>query len=117
MKIIPAFLIQEYTDDEKMKLRLVGATYSISHQGWFLSSEQKNKFDQSLLDPTILPKSMDNYKGIFIDDLIDSWKVSGDTYQKREIIKGMGGKWNVSDKSWRIPRENASRSQIEHSLQ
>lgn len=121
MKITSAFLVQEYSDEDKKKLQLLGALYSSVHKGWFLTLEQKEKFERSNTDtsilptPTILPKGKGI--GIFIDDLIDSWKVYGDTFSKKDAIKQLGGKWNPSDKSWRIPREKVDRLALEASLQ
>jgi hypothetical protein len=110
-----AFLVQEYSDDEKRRLQLVGATYSYTVKGYFLSAEQMEKFEhpESLPTPTI---KTTKGPGIFIENMGDVWKVYGDTYNKRDKIKQYGAKWNNSDKSWRIPIEKVDKETLENSL-
>lgn len=120
MKIIPAFFVQEYTEEDKNRLKLLGGLYSFASKGWFLTEEQKDKFERSATDNSILPTptipSSSKGTGIFIDDVIDAWKIYGDTFAKKDVIKHLGGRWNAPDKSWRIPKEKADRSTIEASL-
>ena len=120
MKITPAFLVQEYNDEDKGKLQLLGAFYSAVHKGWFITVEQKEILDKSSTDASVLPTPTIPSKGkgigIFIDDLVDTWKVYGDTFNKKDAIKQLGGKWNPYDKSWRIPREKVDRLALEASL-
>lgn len=120
MKITPAFLVQEYSEEEKKKLQLVGAFYSLTHKGWFLSQEQKDKLEKSETDPSVLPTpTIATAKGIgiFIDDLVDVWKITGETFAKKDAIKQLGARWSGVDKSWRVPKEKASREDLERALQ
>lgn len=34
------------------------------------------------------------------------WKVTGCTYQHKELIKKVGGNWNPAEKAWTIPIAN-----------
>lgn len=111
MKVTQAFLLTEYTEDEKKRLQLLGAFYSMTHKGWFVTSEQKEKFDKSATDTSILPTPIITSTkgvGIFVDDLVTEWKVYGETFHVKDKVKSLSARWNPSDKSWRIPRERAS---------
>lgn len=106
----PAFFVSNPSDEEKRRLQLVGAIYSLSEKGWFLSLEQKNRAEQmtSIPESDIVTKGV----GIFVDDVVDAWKVHGDTYTRRDAIKKLGARWSPSDKSWKIPKEKASKDEI-----
>lgn len=121
MKITPAFLIQEYNDEDKRRIQLVGGFYSSLHKGWFVSGTQYDLLERSINDPSVLPQpSVPTSKGvgIFIDDLVDTWKIHGNTFDKRDAIKRFkGARWNAYDKSWRIPKEEADRVSLEQALQ
>lgn len=100
MKITPAFIVEDLSDDEKNKLKLLGATYSSYSKAWFITSEQKDKLDKN--DIPIPVKS-----SIVIEDHISEWAIIGNTYDKKEMIKSLGGRWNPSTKSWVIPKNKA----------
>jgi len=110
-----AYLIQEYNEDEKRRLQLVGAVYSSLVKGYFITAEQMEKFEhpETLPTPTIpATKGV----GIFIENMGDTWKVYGDTFSKKDKIKVFGAKWNASDKSWRIPIEKVDKETLEKAL-
>lgn len=112
MKTTNAYLVQEYNDSEKRLLQLVGAVYSYTLKGWFITEDQLNRMnDPSLLQEPIVDKDL-----ILIDDLIDSWKIYGNTYAKKDTIKQLGARWSPSDKSWRIDKHKADRSELERML-
>lgn len=119
MKIIPAYLIQDPSDDDKRKLQVLGAIYSVVSGGWFVTQEQKSKIEDSKLDPSVLPTPDVKSKGIgiFIDDLNESWKVHGDTFPKKDTIKQFGARWNSFDKSWHIPKTRIDYDQLVIALQ
>lgn len=105
MEFIPALLAKPKTEEDKNKLRLVGAIWSMPAQGWFITQEQR-----ALLESETGPKP--SASGIVIQEVnVDpnvpeagtEWKVSGNTYAKRDVIKSLGGRWKAQDRSWRIP--------------
>lgn len=114
MKISTAYLITEYSEEEKKLLQKVGAIYSLPVKGWFITEEQKVLFETYKSNPESIPAPSIQAKdtAIYIDDMGDSWKISGDTFSKKDKIKELGGRWNVSDKSWRIPREKHDKQTI-----
>lgn len=120
MKTTAAFLIQEYSEEEKKLITLIGGLYSFSCKGYFLTEEQKAKLDGYIEDPSTIPVpsvATPKGNGVFVDDLIDSWKVHGDTFAKKDALKNVAKGfvvWSNSDKSWRIPKEKATREQIEN---
>jgi hypothetical protein len=123
MKTTPALLVQEYSEDEKKRLQLVGAFYSSTHKGWFLTQEQMATFEVSNTDPSVLPTpavKTEKGIGIFIDDLGSEWKVYGETFKKKDALKNpaldLKPRWNPSDKSWRISREKIDRQDLEQLL-
>ncbi len=105
MEFIPAFLVKPTTEEEKNRLRAVGAIWSLNAQGWFITQDQK-----AMLDTDTGPKP--SASGILIQEVnIDlnipeagsEWKITGNTYSKRDLIKNLGGRWKAQDRSWRIP--------------
>jgi hypothetical protein len=44
----PAFLVTNYDDTMKAKLRYVGAQYSQTHKGYFITAEQRNNIPDTL---------------------------------------------------------------------
>jgi len=123
MRITSAFLIQEYTEEEKKRLQVLNAFYSMTHRGWFVTDEQYDKFSRSATDPSVLPTPSvpTNGTGIFIDDTGSDWKIYGDTYTKKDILKrpdlDLKPRWSSIDKSWRIERQKIDRQTLERLLQ
>lgn len=100
-----AYLVQVSTEEDKLKLKSVGATWSLGAQGWFLTEGQKNQ-----LETIVMPKTTPS--GVIVQTMnIDpnipeagsEWKVTGNTFHKRDLIKSLGGRWKPQDRSWRIP--------------
>lgn len=105
MNFAPAFLAKPSTEEEKNRLRAVGAIWSVGAQGWFITPEQKVQ-----LESNAGPKP--SASGIIVQEVNTDpnipeagteWKITGNTYAKRETIKGLGGRWKAQDRSWRIP--------------
>lgn len=121
MQTSPAFFVFNPSDEEKKRLQLVEALYSSKLKGWFLTSEQKEKFDKYTNDKSSIPvptiQPVGKGIGIFVEDLITEWKISGDTYSRKDKIKALGARFNGVDKSWRIPRHATSKDNIISALQ
>lgn len=103
MKVDIAYFVSDPTDQEKRKIQLVKGTYSLMLKGWFLTQEQKDKIDNDDIPEPTLPS------GIYIDDIMSDWKVYGQTFEKKDILKQYGAKWVTSSKSWLIPKEKIDR--------
>ena len=110
MNTSPAYLITDPDDSTKTNLRLIGATWSLPMKGYFITQEQKDRLDRG-----DIPKPSGD-SGIVIEDEITEWKVSGNTYPKKDVIRQLGGKWKPAIKSWVIPMEKATKEDIEAAL-
>lgn len=131
IQFIPAYLVKDTSSEDRALLKLVGAIFSSKHKVWFLTEAEKNEFDSkrtsttsttSVVEPIVEKKGKyvsykeKVVKKIVIDDLLTEWKVSGDTFDKRDIIKQLGGKWNPGGKAWYIPKEQISKEDLDEAL-
>lgn len=92
-----AYLITNPDDTTKTKIQILGGQWSLSAKGYFLTREQKERLDNNDVPEPTLPG------GIFIDDDKIEWSVSGNTFNVRDKIKMLGGRWKPSTKSWSVP--------------
>lgn len=109
-QIVSAYLLRDPTPEEKEKLQFVGATWSSTAKGWFITQEQKDRMDShEASNATVAPS-------VFKEDTGSHWRVWGKTYDKRDTIKALGGTWKPSTKSWEIPKANVTEEELDSLL-
>lgn len=65
------------------------------------------KIEHLSLDyPENIKKQLEKYKGQMTLNIVndgETWKITGNTFEFKENIKSMGGKWSPLEKAWRLP--------------
>lgn len=115
----PAFLVIGYTEEQKVLLQRVGATHSRDAKGYFITAAQKEQLESGNVREPSIPTTVTTRdgvtkvsRGIDIVNMGSEWKIAGDTYNKRDKIKAIGGRWNKMDSSWRIPLERTDEAAL-----
>lgn len=100
MKKESIILLSDVSVEDKDKLKLLGCSYVVTLKGWVCTNEQYDNFTKgNIPQPTV---DITNPK-IHIKEETLEWRVSGDTFTKKDKIKSIGGKWEHTSKSWLIP--------------
>lgn len=97
MNTSTAYLITNPDSETKTKIQILGGQWSPSAMGYFLTQEQKDRLDRDDVPEPTLPN------GIFINDDVIEWTVSGNTFDVRDKIKMLGGRWVPANKWWSVP--------------
>ena len=109
MRVTEAFILIDVSVDDKRKLEEMNIPYSTHVHGYAVTRHQYDQLFGKGSPTTSSSKNMD----IQIENLTFEWKITGKkTYDYRQIFKDFGGKFKSDDKSWRIPREEASEEEI-----
>lgn len=110
MEYETAFILRKPSDEVKNKLQLLGSSYVPNLKGYVLTKDMKEKLEKNDIPvPTIA-------NGIFITEVDAGWSVTGKTFDKKEKIKQLGGKWNNFDKSWIFPKNRISKEKLQVEL-
>lgn len=118
MIFTPAFLVTEYTPEEKLQLQFVGAKYDVG-RGYFITEDQRQQMEMyekmkgiSINDTTSPTRSSKKDESIAIIDDISRWLLVGNTYSIKDKIKEIGGRWDAGRKSWFFSKEKMPSEEI-----
>lgn len=106
MEVTTAYLIKNPDPTTKRGILLVGGQWSPSSNGYFLTKEQKDRLDSGDIPEPKLPD------GVMVNNMIDVYRISGNTYGIRHKIKAIGGRWNPGPKAWDVPVDKATYEDI-----
>lgn len=106
MEFTTILLLRNPVDEYKPKLKALNIPYVSSLKGYVLTEEQRDSLDTYEVPPE------SKKSGIIIDDLHHSWKLIGNTYSKRILIKSIGGTWNAESQAWIIPKSKITREEL-----
>lgn len=116
MIFTPAFLVSDYTPEEKLQLQTVGAKYDVG-KGYFITEDQRQQMEMySKMQGMIIVddaapartspiRSSKKSESIAIVDDVSRWLLVGNTYNLKDKIKEIGGRWDAGRKGWYFTKE------------
>jgi hypothetical protein len=120
MRIVEAFILRDVSDDLVQKLEKMNIEYVSRIEGYPVTKQQYDELNgrsSARINDRNTGEVITTSSSVKIEDTGFEWKLTGKTYPHRTAIKELGGRFNDSDKSWRIPREDTSKDKILEKLQ